>query len=79
MKALENSNKKLNERLKKCICFQPVYKNILKNDKKIMFYTGISKLSTFLSLCDFFPHFSSKNGVVQNQQGNLALNLSNQT
>ena len=47
IKTLENSNKKLNERLKNCICFQPVLKNILNNHDKVMFYTGIPKLSTF--------------------------------
>ena len=47
IKTLENSNKKLNERLKNCICFQPVLKNILKNHEKVMFYTGVPKLSTF--------------------------------
>ena len=41
---LENSNKKVNERLKTCICFQPVHKNILNNDEKVIFYTGIPKL-----------------------------------
>ena len=69
IKTLEKSNKKLNERLKNCICFQPCHKSILKNDEKVMFYTGIPKL---------FPHLSSENGVVQNQQENLAVNLSNQ-
>ena len=57
IKILKNSNKKLNERLKYYICFQPVHKNILKNDEKIMFYTGITKLSTFLKLCDFISPF----------------------
>ena len=61
IKTLENSNKKLNERLKNWLCFQPVHKNILKNDEKIMFYTGIPKLSTFLNLCDFiFPFVQRK-------------------
>ena len=54
---MENSNKKLNERFKHCMCFQPVHKNILKNDEKAMFYTGIPKLSTFLNLCDFNSTF----------------------
>ena len=43
-----------------------------------MFYTGIPKLSTFLIHVFLFPNFSSENGVVQNQQGNLGANLSNQ-
>ena len=43
-----------------------------------MFYTGIPKLSTFLIYVFLFPNFSSENGVVQNQQGNLGANLSNQ-
>ena len=61
IKTLENSNKKLNERLKNCVCFQPVHKNIPKNDEKVMFYTGIPKLSTFLNLCDFiFPFVQRK-------------------
>ena len=37
IKTLEKSNKKLNERLKNCMCFQSVHKNILKNDEKVMF------------------------------------------
>ena len=57
IKTLENSNKKLNERLKNCVCFQPVHKNVPKNDEKVMFYTGIPKLSTFLNLCDFISPF----------------------
>ena len=57
IKTLENSNKKLNERLKNSMCFQPVHKNILKNDEKGMFYTGIPKSSTFLNLCDFISSF----------------------
>ena len=57
IKTLEKSNKKLNERLKNCICFQPVHKNILKNDEKVVFYTGIPKLSTFLNLCNFISQF----------------------
>ena len=40
-KTLKNSNKKLYERLKNCMCFQSVHKNILKNDEKVVFYTGI--------------------------------------
>ena len=31
--------------------------NILKNDEKVMFYTGIPKLSTSLSLRDFISPF----------------------
>ena len=54
---MENSNKKLNERLKNCMCFQSVHKNILKNDEKVMFYTGIPKLPKFLNLCDFISIF----------------------
>ena len=42
IKTLENSNKKLNERLKNCIFFQSVHKNIPKNNEKVMFYTGKS-------------------------------------
>ena len=61
IKTLEKSNKKLNERLKNCICFQPVHKSILKNDEKYMFYTGIPKLSTFLNLCDFISPFVERN------------------
>ena len=57
IKALENSDKKLHERLKNCICLQPVQKNTLKNDEKVMFYIGIRKLSTFLNLCDFISPF----------------------
>ena len=61
IKTLANSKKKLNERLKNCICFQPVHKNILKNDEKVMFYTGIPKLSTFLNLRDFtYPFVERK-------------------
>ena len=61
IKTLANSKKKLNERLKNCICFQPVHKNILKNDEKVMFYTGIPKLSTFLNLRDFtYPFVECK-------------------
>ena len=41
IKTLENSNKKLNERLKNCMCFQYVHKNILKNDEKVVFYTRV--------------------------------------
>ena len=37
IKTLEKINKKLNERLKNCMYFQPVHKNILKNDGKVMF------------------------------------------
>ena len=54
---MENSKKKLKERLKICICFQPAHINILKNDEKVMFYTGIPKLSTFLNFCDFISPF----------------------
>ena len=57
IKTLEKSNKKLNERLKNGICFQPTRKSILKNDEKVTFYTGIPKLSTFLNLCDFISPF----------------------
>ena len=57
IKTLEKSNKKLNERLKNCICFQPVHKSILNNDEKGMFYPGIPKLSTFLNLCDLISTF----------------------
>ena len=57
IKTLEKSNKKLNERLKNCKCSQPVHKNILKNDEKVTFYTGIPKLSTFLHFCDFISPF----------------------
>ena len=57
IKTLENSNQKLNERLKNCICFQRVHKNIRKNDEKIMFYTGIPTLSAFLNLRDFISPF----------------------
>ena len=32
-------------------------KNILKDDEKVMFYTSIPKLSTFLNLCDFISPF----------------------
>ena len=39
-----------------------------------MFYTGVPKLSTFWNLCEL----SSENGMMQNQQQNLALNLSHQ-
>ena len=53
IKTLEKSNKKLNERLKNCMCFQSVHKNILQDDEKVMFYTGIPKLSTFFNLCIF--------------------------
>ena len=38
IKTLENINKKLNERLKNCICLQPIHKNILKNDEKVVLY-----------------------------------------
>ena len=31
----ENNNKSLNERLKNCICFQPVHEHILKIDGKV--------------------------------------------
>ena len=78
IKTLENSNKKVNERLKNCTCFQPVHKKILKNDENVMFYTGIPKLSILLNLCGFMPHLLSENGVMKNQQGNLAVDLSNQ-
>ena len=80
IKTLEKSNKKLNERLKNCICFQPVHKSILKNDKKVMFYTGIPKLSTFLNLCNFISPFVEQkwHDWCKIIQGNLAVNLSNQ-
>ena len=32
IKTLGKSNKKLNEKLKNCICFQPVHKNIMQDD-----------------------------------------------
>ena len=60
IKTLENSNKKLNERLKNCVCFQPVPKNLPKNDEKVLFYTGIPKLSTFLNSCDFISSFAER-------------------
>ena len=37
----------------KIACFQPVLKNILQHDEKVMFYTGIPKLSTFFNLYIF--------------------------
>ena len=46
---------------------------------KKLFYTGIPKLYTFLNYVILFPHLLSENGVVQNQQRNLAVNLSNQS
>ena len=57
IKTLEKSSKKVNERLRNCICFQTVHKNILKNDEKVMFYIDIPKLSTFLNLYDFISPF----------------------
>ena len=57
IKTLEDCNRKLNERLKNCMCLQPVHKNILKNDEKVMFCIGIPKLSTFLNLYDFISQF----------------------
>ena len=57
IKTLEKSNQKLNKRLKNCMCFQPVHKNILKNNEKVMFHTGIPKLYTLLNLCNFISPF----------------------
>ena len=36
-------------------------KNILKDDEKVMFYTSIPKLFTFLNLCDFISPFIERN------------------
>ena len=80
-KTSENSNKKLNEeRLKNCICFQPVHKNILKNNEKDMFYTGIPKLSTLLNLCDFISSFVKRKwcGAESTRKPSSRVDLSNQ-
>ena len=47
----------LKKQRSKCTCKQPVWEQILKLDKDVNFYTGISKMSTSTKMHDFISKY----------------------
>ena len=50
----------LKKQRSKCTCKQPVWEQILKLDKDVNFYTGISKMSTFTKMHDVISKYVRK-------------------